>query len=994
MKKFKDVKTGTQLLIGFGTLIILIIFLCLIAWQQTNRLAKQTENLYNHPLTVSIALGRFETAITAMHRDMKGLMLTKSEEADKRALILSQIEINKTEAFKQLDILESRYLGPAEDIKTLRSEFIYWNTIREETIRLLQKGDIETAVQRTTPDGAGGAQVQRLFAQTDKVDQFASGKAKSFHEQSSELKRDLNIQLLVFAILALILSVLIALYLSFLINQPLKELANSINSFRKGNMNARSRYYSKNQFGNVSASFNEMAETIETENLISNRAAELSGIMLSENDARSFCHDVLKNLILHTNSQMGAIYLLSDDQTQFTNFVSIGMDKEGCLPFSALNPEGEFGLALVARQIVHIKNISEKSSYFFNTVGGNFKPSEIITIPVFNGSEAVAVISLFSLGSYSDLSIRLLINIFNTLTARMNGILAYKQIVEFSQKLEEQNIELDRQKMELAAMAEELKEQNAELEVQTKQLSEVSQLKTNFLSSMSHELRTPLNSVIALSGVLNRRLAKKIDEEEYSYLGVIERNGKHLLNLINDILDLSRIESGKLDLEKNTFKINDLLKDVISMIKPQAEQKGISLDFHVNSNNPSIESDYTKCVHIFQNIIGNAVKFTEQGKVDVNVTLNNGNILVKISDTGIGISKEAQLYIFDEFRQADGSNSRRFGGTGLGLSIAKKYADLMGCVITVESETGKGSIFTVSIPEKATYKYQDSVDYRPSHVQKMPGASLKTGNCEKTILLVEDTEAMIVQIKDILEEDGYTIEIARSGIEALKFLENRLPDAIILDLMMPGMDGFELLNRMRSNNTTASLPVLVLTAKILSQVELNQIKNNHVHQLIQKGKITQESLLEAIAMLMINSEDIKQLKNVTINPTNVDGKPVLLAIEDNADNMLALKAMIGNRFIFFEATNGTDGIEKARKHNPHLILLDIAMPGLNGFETLNAIRGDASLKHIPIIAVTSSAMAGDKDYFLNYGFNGYVSKPVNDIALFDEIYKWIKTEKQ
>lgn len=543
-------------------------------------------------------------------------------------------------------------------------------------------------------------------------------------------------------------------------------------------------------------------------------------------------------------------------------------------------------------------------------------------------------------------------------------------------------------------MAEELKQQNTEFEIQTKQLSKVSRLKTNFLSSISHELRSPLNSVIALSGVLNRRLSKKIGDEEYGYLGVIERNGKHLLNLINDILDLSRIESGKLDLEKNTFKINDLLNDVISMIKPQAEQKGIGLDFQVNIDNPSIESDYNKCVHIFQNIIGNAVKFTEQGKVDVNITLNNGNILVKISDTGIGMSQEAQLYIFDEFRQADGSNSRRFGGTGLGLSIAKKYAELLGCNINVESEISKGSIFTLCIPEKASYKYLEAVGFQLEIVKKMPDASLKYNAIEKTILLVEDTEAMIVQINDILEEEGFKIEIARSGIEALKFLENRLPDAIILDLMIPGMDGFELLNRMRSHNTTAGLPVLVLTAKVLSQGELKQIKNNHVHQLIQKGKITQESLLEAIAMLMINSQDIKRLKNVTINPINIDGEPILLAIEDNADNMLALKAMVGDQCIFFEATNEKDGIEKARKHTPHLILLDIAMPDLNGFETLNAIHWDSSLKQIPVIAVTSSAMAGDKDYFLNYGFNGYVSQPVNDIVLFHELYNWIKIEKQ
>jgi len=669
------------------------------------------------------------------------------------------------------------------------------------------------------------------------------------------------------------------------------------------------------------------------------------------------------------------------------------MDQEGCKPFSAINPEGEFGLALVSRKISHIREIPENSHFKFNIVSGSFKPREIITIPILSGQEAVAVVSIFSIHSYTEISIRLIEGIFDTLTARMNGILAYKQIREFSQKLEEQNRELDAQKSELIRMADELKEQNAELEVQKHQLGEVSRLKTNFLSSMSHELRTPLNSVIALSGVLNRRLARKIGEEEYSYLGVIERNGKHLLSLINDILDLSRIEAGKVEVEKNSFKIHALISEVVAMIKPQADEKAIGLNFSEENSDLVIESDYNKLSHIFQNVIGNAVKFTETGSVDITVSAANGNAFVRISDTGVGISKADISHIFDEFRQADGSNSRKFGGTGLGLSIARKYAELIGGEIRVESEPGKGSLFTIVIPLKANYIAQETVSIAPEIIQHLPKTAIKVKGEGKTILLVEDTEAMIVQITDILEAEGYAVDTARNGFEALDLLEKRIPDALILDLMMPGMDGFELLNKIRSKRQTAELPVLVLTAKILSPEELKVIKNNHVLQLIQKGRVTQGSLIEAIALLMLKKGEAESLKQIEVVPVKVKGKPVVLAVEDNADNMLALKALISEHFEFVEAENGAEGVEKARKRRPHLILMDIAMPGMNGFEALKNIRNDEDLKHTPVLVVTSSAMRGDKGYFLEYGFNGYVSKPVNPERLFEEIYKWLIIEK-
>jgi signal transduction histidine kinase/DNA-binding response OmpR family regulator/HAMP domain-containing protein len=902
---------------------------------------------------------------------------------------VEQLSVNQEEAYKMLDILGERYLGPKSDIIEIRREFVTWNISREETIRQLRLGNKQEAINRIKPSGEGGVHIARLFERTNKVDQFAKNKAEQFYNESLELRRRLNNQLLIFTIIALLFTLLIVRDLIRAINKPLKELVQAIESYRAGDKQARSKYTSKNQFGQLSKEFNEMVDKIETDNLISNQSSQLSGIMLSQNDAQNFGQEVLKNLLQYTNSQMGAIYLINEQKSHFECFTSIGVSTQACSTFAVAKPEGQFGIALSTKKIDIIRDIPQECPFTFNTVTGSLKPREIITIPIYNGDEAEAIISLFTINNYSDTSVRLVENIFHTLTARMNGIIAYKLIIETSKKLEVQNTELDAQKRELTTMSDELKEQNAELEMQKQQLGEVNRLKSNFLSSMSHELRTPLNSVIALSGVLNRRLASKIDKEEYSYVGVIERNGKHLLNLINDILDLSRIESGKVEIEKNNFKISALLQEVISMIKPQADQKNIELNLKSENNQIFIESDYNKCFHIFQNIIGNAVKFTEKGQVEVSVSISKATAVVQIKDTGIGISKEDIPLIFDEFRQADGSNSRRFGGTGLGLSIAKKYAEMIGCQIIVESEPGIGSLFTVRIPIESQYSSKDVVSISPELTTNIKPNIRQVDTIKKTILLVEDTDAMIVQIKDILESNNYNIEVAKNGFEAIDYLQTNTPDGMILDLMMPGMDGFQVLDKIRINDKTYKLPVLVLTAKILDKEEIAQIKEKGAYQLIQKGKITKDNLLDAIALMLTKQQKSPATNQINVIPVKITGLPKILAFEDNADNMLALKALLVGNCQFIEATDGIDGIEKANAVNPDIILMDIAMPGMNGFDALIKIRNTEHLKHTPVIVITSSAMRGDKDYFLEYGFNGYVSKPINNELLFQEINKWL-----
>jgi len=414
-----------------------------------------------------------------------------------------------------------------------------------------------------------------------------------------------------------------------------------------------------------------------------------------------------------------------------------------------------------------------------------------------------------------------------------------------------QNYQLESQKKALYEQSTELTEQNRELEIQKEQLNEVNKLKTSFLSNMSHELRTPLNSVIALSGVLSRKLQHQIAEEDYSYLDIIQRNGKHLLTLINDILDISRIESGKEEFQISQFNLCETINEVADMIRPQLIDKNLTLELAGGDCNIIMKSDNKKLKHIIQNIIGNAVKFTDEGKVSVSVKKVRKFVHIMIEDTGVGIKKEDFEHIFDEFKQADSGTARKYGGTGLGLAIAKKYAELLGGSIELISELGKGSTFTIKLPIETTLDI-DFVKTHPTE-NEFNEMSIEKNSLDTkdfSILLVDDSDPAIIQMKYFLEESGFNVSVASNGKEALVQIQKNIPNGIILDLMMPELDGFELLKLIRNEDITANIPVLILTAKHITKDEMIFLKRNNIIQLIQKGDINKAEFIKAVTNMV------------------------------------------------------------------------------------------------------------------------------------------------
>lgn len=975
--KLENFKIAKQINIYLGAIFIIVVILLSSSLFYMNILWNNTADLYDHPLTVRRAVNEIQVDVLLIHRDMRQLPFEDSEQEINQ--IISNSNNYDAEINRQIDILYDGYLGPEENIEKLESELSKWKTIRTETVRLLRAGQIEEVESRVKSDGIGGMQADVVLSDLEVISDFAINKADEFYKNVADSRNQIIGQLVFLSIAIIAALVIIAKYLRKGILPPLEKLTYATKAINKGELNTRIENGSTNEFGDLARSFNDMAEKIQKEMEYKENSVLISSGMFKHGKLQPFSQELLKNLLKFTDSQIAAIYFLNENNSHFDCYESIGTKNNSLVSFSADGKEGEFGKAIATKKIQYLKDIPSDVEVIYSTVSGEYKMKEIITIPIISMNQVISVISLASIKPYTADSVRLINGLINEITASTIAVIS-------SQKLQSTNKELEQQTKELGLQTDELTEQNIELEIQKKQLDQASRLKTNFISNMSHELRTPLNSVIALSGVLSRRLTNKIPDEELSYLEIISRNGKNLLTLINDILDISRIEAGHEETSITNFNVNNVIAEIVEMLQAQADQQKIQLIHTKSDEEIIINSDIDKVSHIVQNLLSNAVKFTEDGSVKIKVNKYEKNLEVIVTDTGIGIPEEHIHHIFDEFRQADGSTSRRYGGTGLGLAISKKYANLLGGVIKVKSAPNMGSEFILELPlqyevENNLVEENTSDEYKYEIKKKFQAFDEDLSS--KTILLVEDNESSVIQVKDLIENLGCKVLVARNGNEAFAIIEQEIPDAMILDLMMPDVDGFRVLEILRNAEATAHVPVLILTAKHITKDELTFLKRNNVHQFIQKGDVKRLELQEAVINLFQVSKGNEEV--LTAKPRNVEGKPIVLVVEDNPDNMTTVKALLEDQYRVLEAVNAREGLELTNEHLPNLILMDIALPDINGIEAFLKIRKTPKSQHIPVIALTASVMKEDREAVLSYGFDAFIGKPIIESEFYNII---------
>lgn len=843
--------------------------------------------------------------------------------------------------------------------------------------------------------------------------------------------------ILLFVIITIILF-FVSLLLSSSITRPLTEMALVSQKIQSGDLKVRNKIYTKDEIGYLADSYNKMADSMESKIKSERGRSGISTIMIPLQNIKDINQDSFNKLIKITDSDMGALYSLNEEKSKFEHLISVGIDADLVKSFDVHYREGEFGKAIIEKRITHLKDIPPDTIFKFKTIAGTAIPKEIITIPIIVEDQVIAIISFASLKKYPLETLEILDNSFSTLNMLFSNFLSNEKRARLTEEIREKNVnlqsqteelqsqadELQSQSVELQSQADELSEQNIELEMQKKQVEETDRLKSEFLSNMSHELRTPLNSIMALSHVLKMQTKNKITSEESNYLEIIERNGKNLLALINDILDLSKIEAGKLDINLHNFSLKPIFENIRDSLLPIAKEKEIEVNLNIPENLPKIQSDSGKIHQILQNIIGNAVKFTEKGLVSINAVTNENLVVIKIVDTGIGINKENLPHIFEEFRQVDGSTSRRFEGTGLGLAIANKLAEKLGIKISTKSELGKGSIFTLYLPVKwkgsadggETVVLSESWNLNQEErilkeslsgeIKGIGKGKIKEGS---RILLVEDNKETIIQVKIILEKEGYIIDVAEGGKAALEYVGHTIPDGIILDLMMPEIDGFEVLETIRSTFRTAKIPVLILTAKDLSREDFKKLSANNIQQLLFKGAVDKDELIFKTKLMLGNrTNDLKKAKDIAKKEITIDkkamlpqikvfpkreGLPTILVAEDNPDNMITVEAILKNKYNLIEAIDGETALNKAKTNLPDLILMDIALPKMDGLTVVKFLKGEETTKNIPIIAITAKAMKGDKEETIAAGCSDYISKPIDPEKMLRKIDKWIRKKK-
>lgn len=540
-----------------------------------------------------------------------------------------------------------------------------------------------------------------------------------------------------------------------------------------------------------------------------------------------------------------------------------------------------------------------------------------------------------------------------------------RALQQSQQRLEHQQAELEEQNAQLESQAEELETQRDELArsqrllaEQAQRLKTESQYKSEFVANMSHELRTPLNALLIMARLLADNRGGTLTDEQVGWAQTIESSGKDLLALINDILDLSKIEAGKLNLSLERVKPRNLADKLIRNFIHQAEAKGLELRAEIPGHLPEIETDSGRLEQVLRNFLSNAVKFTDRGEIVLSARRDGEGLAFSVRDTGIGIKEAEQEAIFEAFRQADGTISRRYGGTGLGLSISRELAGLLGGVIDVESTPGQGSTFTLRLPmsapiaETVSPPLIERTTARP--VGPLPEARMPQpladapddrdhlNSDERKILIVEDDVSFARILVDLAHELGFQCIVAGTAEDGVLAARHYLPDAIVLDVGLPDHSGLSVLDRLKRDMRTRHIPIHMVSVDDYTYEALSQGAISYMLKPVSREKLSQ-------ALATIESRLEHRVRTVLI-------------VEDDPVQLKGLKALIGSDDVeVVGAATAAEGLEKMKSQVFDCLVLDMTLPDATGFEFLEALDADYTAAFPPVIVYTARALSEEEE---------------------------------
>jgi CheY-like chemotaxis protein/signal transduction histidine kinase/HAMP domain-containing protein len=872
--------------------------------------------------------------------------------------------------------------------------------------------------------------------------------------------------------------------------------------------------------------------------------ARFSRMLQGQRDLQTVAQQILSELAGLVGAQHGVFYTFDDteDPDEPLRLVTTyGGTRD-------IPPRLRLGETLVGQSARDRKKLVvdglPPEGWRIDTVLAEVKPASVVVLPVLFEKQVKAVISLASLKPFNDVQQTFFDQLTELFGIVLNTIAATMRTEDLLKRSQ--------------ALANELQQKNNELNEKAEQLQMTSKYKSDFLANMSHELRTPLNSLLILSKQLAQNAEGSLTPKQVDHARTIHTAGTDLLSLINDILDLSKIESGTMSVDVSQVRFKDLHDDVDASFRPIAVQRKLEFDIALDPGLPaSFETDSKRVQQILRNLLSNAFKFTHEGKVELRMgvatrgwsrdseTLNQADMVVffAVKDTGIGIPPDKHQIIFEPFQQADTSTSRKYGGTGLGLSISRELAKLLGGEIKLESEPGKGSTFTLYLPRKyvpgrtrparetaapaaepaaeppaapvfreealiaplpndiqddranlqpgdrifliveddltfasllldicrehgfkgliaftgeaglaMAKKFRPQVisldlrlpdmdgwalldflkhdlDLRHIPVQVLSGGdqpqrALRMGafSClrkpvekedlsqsilrikafldrrRKNLLIVEDAAAEREHLARLLAGDDVEVTVAATAEEALAALRSQPFDCAIVDLRLPGMSGFDLIERIKKEPGLSNLPIIVHTGKDLGPEEEKNLERAASAIVLKDARSPERLIQEASLFLHRSASELGQahrraVESVILQDPSLAGRTVLI-VDDDMRNIYALASVLEqSRMNTLYAQDGRKAIEELRT-NPEIdiVLMDIMMPEMDGYQAMREIRKDPRFERLPIIALTAKAMKGDRERCIEAGASDYIPKPVDTERLLSLLRVWLSRD--
>ena len=739
--------------------------------------------------------------------------------------------------------------------------------------------------------------------------------------------------------------VILAMWLNRSLTSPIRELTVAAAEIERGALDTRVAPSRTDELARLGGAFNRMADSLRANAAelakrdVQAGVLEVAEVLATSADLATMLDATLERILQVVHCPGGAIYVVAPGEGTLSVLAASGVGPE--VADQVVRPgEGLVGRVARSRVATFAQGEGDPSPLTIDHWHARQRPAQVAYLPLLAGPELVGVLALAGPAPFDERTRNLLRIVAGQLGFALQNAIARQTLVRQAAELESRNARL-------AAQQGEIERQNRELRLS-------SQLKSEFLANMSHELRTPLTIILGFTNTVQRGTQGPLNPEQADSLRRVYDNARQLLNLINDILDLSKIEAGQMEVDEQPIALAPFLGSTVDSFQGLARTKGLELKLELEPGlPPEVRTDEIRLRQVVVNLVSNALKFTDAGDVTLRARPDGpGHVELTVRDTGPGIAEADVPKIFEQFRQLDGRTTRRAGGTGLGLSIVAKLVEMLGGTIQVRSTLGEGSTFLVRLPVLAPGTKSTPVLSRgAAHLDAPQAAPRRPG---RLVLAIDDDEDFHALLRGSLAGTSLRLQSAVSGREGLELARRLRPDAITLDVMMPEMDGWTVLAALKADPSTSTIPVILLTVLQRRGLGLMLGAADYLTK-----PLDRDHLLRALRGLR---------PAASLGP--------ILIVDDDPDirEMLSIELRAAGFGEVLTAADGVEGLRLARDRRPSLVILDLMMPDLDGFEVAARLQADESTRDVPILILTAKDLTAEDLARLNDGIEDVIQK--------------------